>query len=77
MPLLVFGCLDRDFMHLNILVRWNVGEVMVKISVTGFISSDISDQVSKSGIWLHTVVLNGFFVSLHIVPMLEIWILLV
>ena len=62
----------RNNVRINRVVGWNVGKVMVQVSVARFISSDVCYHVSKGGILRQHVVLNRLLRCRHLFPMGEV-----
>jgi hypothetical protein len=52
----------------NFLPAWNVTEMMVHLSVAGFISSDGQDHIPHHRILRQLVVVDGFLGGFHIGP---------
>lgn len=59
-------------MRLDILIKWYVSEVMIQVSVTGLICSNIRDHISEACIFRHIVVFDSLLGSLHVEPVTKV-----
>ena len=58
-------------MVFNLIVVFQVGEVMVEISVAGLVGSNIQDHVPEGCIFRHLIVVDGLLGCAHGLPNLK------
>ena len=68
---------NLDIVMIYFSVERRVSEMMVQITMTGFIGSDVGDHVPKAGIVIKLIIIYSLLISSHSMPVLEIRVLIV
>ena len=68
---------NLDIVMIYFSVERRVSEMMVQITMTGFISADVGNHVPKASIVIKLIIIYSLLISSHSMPVLEIRVLIV
>ena len=72
-----FFLYNLDIVMVYFSVERRVSEMMVQITMAGFISADVGDHVPEASIVIKLIIIYSLLISSHSVPVLEIRVLIV